>query len=137
MNLSRIIYYSERNAAVSMDIRGLLASAHRNNARDDITGFLHFNGFYFLQVLEGGRAAISSCYHRIAADNRHTNIVLISAGDVGERMFPTWSMGLHEGMNARATDIFKRYFASSKVDPESINANSLLDALLDISTELK
>jgi hypothetical protein len=137
MNLSRIIYYSERNAAVSMDLRQLLATSHKNNARDDITGFLHFNGFYFLQVLEGGRASISSCYHRIAADSRHGNIVLLQAGDLGERMFPTWSMGLHEGMNDRTQEIFKRYFATSKIDPESINANSLLDSLLDISTELK
>jgi Sensors of blue-light using FAD len=137
MNLSRIVYYSERNPSAAMDLRQLLASCHKNNARDDITGFLHFNGFYFLQVLEGGRAKISACYHRIASDPRHNNIILINAGDVTERLFPSWSMGLHEGMSAQTNDIFKRYFATSKVDPDTISGSSLLDVLVDISSELK
>ncbi|MDX2308330.1 MAG: BLUF domain-containing protein [Hyphomicrobium sp.] len=137
MNLFRVIYYSERNSAAALDLRQMLATCHKNNARDGLTGFLHFNGFYFLQALEGGRARVSSCYHRIAADNRHTNIVLISAEDVTTRMFPSWSMGLHEGMDNRAQEIFLRYFATSKVDPETINSHSLLDALQDIATELK
>lgn len=136
MNLTRIIYYSERNASQTLDVRQIIAASHRNNGRDNITGFLHFNGYYFLQVLEGGRAAVSACYHRIAADPRHTNIVLIGADDVRERLFPTWSMGLHEGMNKRTKDIFMRYFATEEVDPETISAGSLLDVLQDISNEL-
>ncbi len=136
MNLSRIIYYSERNASVALDVRQLLATCHKNNARDGLTGFLHYNGFYFLQVIEGGRAQLSSTYHRIASDARHANIVLVSCLDVRERLFPTWSMGLHEGMNDRTKEIFMRYFASSKVDPETINADSLLDVLQDIASEV-
>jgi Sensors of blue-light using FAD len=137
MNLTRIIYYSERNAALSLDVRQLLGTCHKNNSRDNITGFLHYNGFYFLQVLEGGRAVVSACYHRIAADPRHHNIVLINAEDVATRAFPTWAMGLHEGMNDRTREIFLRYFASSKVDPETISATSLLDVLQDIASEVK
>lgn len=137
MNLTRIIYYSERNPALALDVRQLLAACHKNNSRDNITGFLHYNGFYFLQVLEGGRAVVSSCYHRIAADARHNNIVLISAEDVTTRSFPTWSMGLHEGMDDRTKDIFIRYFATPKIDPETISPASLLEALQDIATEMK
>lgn len=137
MNLSRIIYYSERNPALALDVRQLLATCHKNNSRDNITGFLHYNGYYFLQVLEGGRAVMSSCYHRIAADPRHNNICLISAEDVTTRAFPTWSMGLHEGMDDRTKEIFIRYFASAKIDPETISAASLLEALQDIASEIK
>jgi Sensors of blue-light using FAD len=136
MNLTRIIYYSERNPAIAMDVRSLMATSHKNNARDGLTGFLHYNGFYFLQVLEGGRASVSACYHRIAADPRHNNIVLISCQDVRERLFPSWSMGLHEGMNDRTKEIFLRYFATNKVDPEIISGDSLLDVLQDIASEL-
>jgi Sensors of blue-light using FAD len=136
MNLTRIIYYSERNASAALDLRQLLTTCHTNNGRDGLTGFLHFNGFYFLQVLEGSRAAVSACYHRIAADPRHSNIVLISCSDVRERLFPSWSMGLHEGMNERTKEIFLRYFATNKVDPEIISGDSLLDVLQDIATEL-
>jgi Sensors of blue-light using FAD len=137
VNLFRIIYYSERNPSAALDLRQMLATCHKNNSRDNLTGFLHYNGFYFLQVLEGGRAGVSSCYHRIAADSRHTNIVMISAMDVTTRLFPTWSMGLHEGMNDKAKEIFLRYFATSRIDPETIEATSLLDALQDIAAELK
>jgi Sensors of blue-light using FAD len=136
MNLTRIIYYSERNTSVALDLRQLLATCHKNNARDGLTGFLHYNGFYFLQVLEGGRAPVSSVYHRIAADPRHSNIVLISCVDVRERLFPSWSMGLHEGMDDRTKEVFLRYFATNKVDPETINADSLLDVLQDIASEM-
>lgn len=136
MNLTRVIYYSERNSAVALDTRQLLSTCHKNNARDGLTGFLHYNGYYFLQILEGGRASVSACYHRIAADPRHGNIVLISCMDVHERLFPSWSMGLHEGMGDRTTEIFMRYFATSHVDPETISADSLLDVLQDISSEL-
>ncbi|MEO1207516.1 MAG: BLUF domain-containing protein [Pseudomonadota bacterium] len=137
MNLTRIVYYSERNASLSLDVRQIISTSHKNNGRDSITGFLHFNGFYFLQVLEGGRAQLSACYHRIAADPRHTNIVLISAADVSERLFPSWSMGLHEGMDDKTSEIFLRYFATDKVDPETISSDSLLDVLQDVATELK
>jgi hypothetical protein len=136
MNLTRVIYYSERNASVALDVRQLLATCHKNNSRDGLTGFLHYNGFYFMQVLEGGRAPVSATYHRIASDPRHNNIVLINCQDVRERLFPTWSMGLHEGMTDRTKEIFTRYFASNKVDPETINADSLLDVLQDIAAEV-
>ncbi|MEL6622182.1 MAG: BLUF domain-containing protein [Pseudomonadota bacterium] len=137
MNLTRIIYYSERNASTSLDVRQIIAASHRNNGRDNITGFLHYNGYYFLQVLEGGRASVSACYHRISQDPRHTNIVLISAEDVRERLFPSWSMGLHEGMDKRTKEIFLRYFATEEVDPETISASCLLDVLQDVSNELR
>jgi len=137
MNLTRIIYYSERNSSASLDTRQIISASHRNNGRDSITGFLHYNGYYFLQVLEGGRAAVSACYHRIAQDPRHTNIVLISAEDVRERLFPTWNMGLHEGMDKRTKEIFLRYFATEEVDPETISPGALLDVLQDVAQELR
>jgi hypothetical protein len=136
MTLTRMIYYSERNSAVSMDLSQVLATSHKNNARDNITGFLHYNGVHFLQVLEGGRAQLSACYHRIVSDTRHNNIVLIQYVDVRERLFPTWSMGVHEGMSDRTKVIFMRYFANNKIDPETINGDSLLDVLQDIASEL-
>jgi Sensors of blue-light using FAD len=134
MNLTRIVYYSERSATVPMDVRQMLATCHNNNARDGLTGYLFVNNHYYLQVLEGGRGAVSACYHRIAADPRHTNIVLISCLDVRERLFPAWSMGMHEGMNDQTKATFLRYFATEKVDPMSVNADSLLCVLRDLSS---
>jgi Sensors of blue-light using FAD len=136
MNLTRLVYYSQRNPAMSLKLDELLVTCKRNNAPMNVTGILHYNGSYFLQVLEGGRAEVSAIYHRIAADPRHINIILISCQDVRERIFPTWSMGLHEGMGEETRKIFLRYFASSTVNPEAVSVDSLLDFLQDVSSEL-
>lgn len=136
MNLTRLVYYSQRNPALSLNVEELLGVCQRNNSAMNVTGILHYNGNYFLQVLEGGRAEVSSIYHRIAADPRHVNIILISCMDVRERIFPTWSMGLHEGMDAETRNIFLRYFPSNTVNPEAVSTESLLDFLQDVSAEL-
>jgi hypothetical protein len=136
MNLTRLVYYSQRNPSMSLKLDELLVTCKRNNAMMNVTGILHYNGNYFLQVLEGGRAEVSAIYHRIAADPRHINIILISCHDVRERIFPSWSMGLHEGMGEDTKKIFLRYFPSSNVNPEAISVDSLLDFLQDVSAEL-
>lgn len=136
MNLTRLVYYSQRNPAMSLNVEELLGICQRNNSAMNVTGILHYNGNYFLQVLEGGRAEVSSIYHRIAADPRHVNIILISCMDVRERIFPTWSMGLHEGMDSETRNIFLRYFPSNTVNPEAVSTESLLDFLQDVSAEL-
>lgn len=136
MILTRLVYYSQRNPSERLNVDDLIASCRRNNARSFITGMLHYNGDHFLQVLEGGRAEVSAIYHRIARDPRHSNIILISSQDVRERMFPTWSMGMHEGMNDAARAIFLRYFSTDEVNPETVNVDSLLDVLQDLAIEL-
>jgi hypothetical protein len=136
MNLCRLVYYSERNASAPIDMRALIATCHKNNSSRAVTGLLHYNGFYFIQVLEGSRAEVSSIYHRIANDPRHQNLILVSCSDVRERLFPTWSMGLHEGTGNRTREIFLRYFSKDQVDPETINVDSLLDVLQDVAAEL-
>lgn len=136
MNLTRLVYYSQRNPSLSLNMEELLSVCQRNNAPMNVTGILHYNGNYFLQVLEGGRAEVSAIYHRIAADPRHVNIILISAHDVRERIFPTWSMTLHEGMDEETKRIFLRYFPNNTVNPEAVSSDSLLDFLQDVSAEL-
>jgi hypothetical protein len=136
MKLTRLVYYSQRNSSLALNMEELLTVCQRNNAPMNVTGILHYNGSYFLQVLEGGRAEVSAIYHRIAADPRHINIILISCQDVRERIFPTWSMGLHEGMDEETKGIFLRYFPNNTVNPEAVSTESLLDFLQDVSSEL-
>ncbi len=136
MNLCRLVYYSERNMSVALDIAQLIAACHKNNSKTTVTGMLHFNGTHFIQVLEGGRADVSFTYHRIAGDPRHQKILLLSCMDVRERLFPGWSMGLHEGMTDHTRQIYLRYFATEKVDPLQVSVESLLDVMQDLSAEL-
>jgi hypothetical protein len=117
MSLIRIVYYSERNSAVGLDMKWLLEACQRNNARDGIGGFLHYNGTYFLQVLEGEGDVVQKCYGRILADRTHTNLVLIGAETVTERKFEGWSMGLDAGAGSPSKETFIKNFAASTVDP--------------------
>jgi Sensors of blue-light using FAD len=135
MNLCRLVYYSQRNRSVALDVKAMIAGAQRSNARDNLTGMLHFDGNAFIQVLEGGRAEVSATYHRIAADPRHSNLIIISCTEVRERLFPGWSMGLHESNAEKVRDTYMRYFASTKIDPRQVNVDSLLDVLQDLAAE--
>lgn len=135
MNLTRLVYYSQRNPSEDMDINALIATCKRNNPRLNLTGLLHYNGDHFLQVIEGGRVEVSALYHRIARDPRHSNIILLSCTDVRERMFPTWSMGLHQGMDEQTRKVFLRYFSTDVVNPETVSVDTLLDVLQDLMME--
>jgi hypothetical protein len=66
--------------------------ARRNNARDDITGALICRADLYLQLLEGPRAAVTTTFHKILADDRHLDVMLIGSSDIKTRMFPKWHM---------------------------------------------
>lgn len=136
MNLTRLVYYSQRNPSEALNTKELIEVCQRNNRRMNLTGLLHFNGDHFIQVIEGGRVEVSALYHRISRDSRHSNIILLECSDARERMFPVWSMGLHQGMDERTSDIFLRYFSTDEINPESVNVDALLDVLQDLSADL-
>ena len=135
MNLTRLVYYSQRNPSEHMDVTALVETCKRNNARTNLTGFLHYNGDHFIQVVEGGRLEVSGLLLRIMRDPRHSNIIIMSFGDVRERMFPDHPMGLHQGMTAQTRKAFLRYFSTAQINPETVNVDNLLDALQDLSLE--
>jgi hypothetical protein len=117
MPLIRIVYYSERNPAVGLDMKRLIDACERNNTRDDIGGFLHYNGLYFLQVLEGEHDLVRACYARIKEDKTHNNMVLIGAETVTERKFLAWTIGVDPGVSNPSKETFIANFASSTIDP--------------------
>ena len=71
----------------------ILASAHRRNPANGITGFLIFDRTWFVQVLEGERAKVAETYARIRLDPRHHSALVINVQDVRARAFENWSMG--------------------------------------------
>lgn len=94
-SLFRLIYCSrERQSATADSLQALQMIAARNNRRDNITGALLYYRRRFIQVLEGSRADVSACYMRIAADERHCELVLLGFHAISHREFPDWSMRL-------------------------------------------
>jgi hypothetical protein len=94
MFLVRLIYASTVNDHLTpADYQSILASSIKNNSEADITGMLACDGRYFLQCLEGSRTAVNRTYSRILNDSRHSNVLLLSYGEISARHFCDWAMG--------------------------------------------
>ena len=70
----------------------ILAASRRNNGSAGLTGLLLYDGYRFLQALEGEPALVSKTFDRIKADPRHRAVVMLSSRDITERAFGQWSM---------------------------------------------
>jgi hypothetical protein len=92
--LVRLMYASRAVPAVDQEeLVAILRKSKANNPGLGVTGVLCFSEGIFLQVLEGGRAAVNQLYNRIAADSRHAEVTLLCYAEIGERQFAGWSMG--------------------------------------------
>jgi hypothetical protein len=92
--LKRIKYISR--FTTPLDRAAIIAigeQASRKNQRLGLTGLLMTSGGLFYQVLEGPPAEVDAVYAAIAADERHTDVLLLaSEEDVPSRLYPDWSM---------------------------------------------
>ena len=85
--LSTLIYSSQLGTGYLPDLDGLAEISRRNNARQDITGILLFDGESFFQILEGDEEAIDSLFDRIRMDKRHDSVVKIMSDHSPARKF--------------------------------------------------
>ena len=67
VTMRQVVYISSIKSgfASSTDPEAILTVSRRNNARDNISGLLFFNGKRFLQALEGDDAMVDATYARI------------------------------------------------------------------------
>jgi hypothetical protein len=94
MFLVRLIYASTACGNLNAtDFQNILTASIRNNRQGNITGMLSCDGRYFLQCLEGSRKAVNETYTRILNDPRHSDVVLLSYGEIPSRHFGEWAMG--------------------------------------------
>ena len=92
--LVRLLYASRAQGAVTHDtIESILQSSRQHNPAMGITGVLCHGGDVYMQVLEGGRAAVNALYNTIVRDARHRDIALLHYEEVAERKFAGWTMG--------------------------------------------
>jgi Sensors of blue-light using FAD len=92
MDLVRLIYCSRPFGFDDAMLNGILMDARRCNKRDGITGALICRADVYLQLLEGPAAAVDATFARIAKDNRHLEVNLLSRVPVMDRVFPDWAM---------------------------------------------
>ncbi len=82
----------ETAAENKAQLDSILRSSRINNGRVGVTGALFYNTVFFAQVLEGSFGQVQRIFERLQMDARHSDLVVLQSGFVGQRDFPDWSM---------------------------------------------
>ena len=128
--LVRLMYASR--AAKPLDpeeLAQILRQSRTANPKLGVTGVLCSSGELFIQVLEGGRAAVNRLYNRIIADSRHTEVTLLSYEEIGERRFAGWAMG-QVNMARLNPALMLKYSETATLDPYAVSGKAAV-ALFD------
>ena len=95
MSLTSVTYTSlARPDLQSSELEEIHNSSRKNNSADGITGLLIYNGTHFLQIIEGGEAAIERLVDRLRTDARHKGFEIRDKRRIDARSFPDWTMEL-------------------------------------------
>lgn len=127
--LVRLLYASHAVDTSPNAIEVILARSREHNPGLGITGVLCYGGGIFLQVLEGGRSAVSELYARLQRDPRHAGLVLLHYEEIAERRFGGWTMGEVNVAKINASILLK-YFEKPELEPFSAPGRASL-ALLE------
>lgn len=115
--LVRLLYASRAVEPLTQEVVDqILAVSRKDNPAHGVTGLLCYSGDIFMQVLEGGREAVSALYNRIASDPRHTDVVLLRYEEITERRFASWSMGQVNLARVNPAILLK-YSTKAELDP--------------------
>ncbi len=131
--LTSLVYVSSAVELFSQaELRALLDTSRRNNARSGITGMLLYKDGNFMQVLEGPAASIRDVHERIGRDPRHTGLITLMERPIAQRQFTDWSMGFRNLADAelRATPGYNEFLNVPLKDAALISEPSRVDKLL-------
>lgn len=132
MNLTRLVYTSRHSDLVMEDFDQILMKSRRNNQRDHITGALIITDTNFMQLLEGSRAAVGQCLMRIAQDRRHSEVQIVSCGDVQHRLFMEWYMHLIMASRVKK-EIISMYLIGGVFRPDQMSEFAVEDLCRTLS----
>ena len=134
--LVRLLYASRTTSPVDEAlIASILEHSRKYNLEHGITGLLctATPGNVFLQLLEGGRAAVNTLYGNIVRDPRHTDITLLDYAEVSERRFSSWRMG-RVNLNRVNQGTILRFSESVVFDPFSMSGQTALALLEELTS---
>jgi len=124
--LVRLTYASRANDGVTPEaLIAILKTSRSHNLDAGITGVLVFSDGIFLQVLEGGRDAVSGLYNRIAQDRRHRDVVLLGYDEIGERRFAGWAMG-QANLSRLNPGVLLKYSERAVLDPYALSGTAAI-----------
>ncbi|MBM4359041.1 MAG: BLUF domain-containing protein [Deltaproteobacteria bacterium] len=140
MALKRIKYVSRfAEDLTQADVEAIAEVSQRNNAAREVTGVMASSGRLFYQVLEGPAEVVDALYATIAADPRHTDVLLLrSQSDVATRLFPQWSMHLVNLDDASAVRLAPlRELLTAVVELRELSDRMAVSLERALATELK
>lgn len=113
-----VIYVSVADPLIrEEDIAAILLASRRNNARVGLTGALIYNGYNFMQLLEGPAGEVETCLDAIRADGRHSGMTEVRRRTVDARDFAEWSM-LYDPEFAGHDEDLARLAARGRIDEQ-------------------
>ena len=131
--LVRLLYASRAVEPLGAErIEDILSASRKGNPPLGITGLLCHSGDIFMQVLEGGRDAVSALYNRIAQDPRHRDVIVLQYEEITERRFAGWTMG-PVNLNRVNPSILLKYSERPVLDPYAVSGKvsmALLEELI-------
>ena len=134
--LVRLLYASRATHGIDDALlAAILERSRKHNREHGITGILctYSEGDVFLQVLEGGRAAVNALYGSIVRDERHRDVTLLDYAEIQERRFASWRMGSVNLSRVNLASIL-RFSESAALDPFAMTGPSALALLEELTS---
>ena len=132
MFLVRLIYFSSpTDGPASQTIKDILQAARVNNDRHELTGLMLLDHQYFLQVVEGGRGAVSQLLGNLYKDPRHQDLIVLGFDRIDRRAFGEWSMQFVPATSV-TQQVLLRHGASRLFEPRHMTKESALDLLSEL-----
>ena len=92
MKLTSVTYTSLARIDGTSELEDIETGSREWNARNDVTGFMIYNGTHFLQLIEGAETVIDDLVDRVRQDPRHTGFEIRDRQKVDRRSFPGWPL---------------------------------------------
>lgn len=113
-----VVYVSVADPSIGEDgVALIVETARRNNARHGLTGALIYNGYNFLQLLEGPADEVEACLAIIGQDSRHSGMAEVRRRKIETRDFADWTMLYERGLAGHDEDL-SRLAAKAHLDPQ-------------------
>jgi hypothetical protein len=131
--LVRCLYVSRATTPLNANVLdGILEQSRMKNPTVGITGLLCFRDDIFVQVLEGGREAVSELFNAIVGDTRHKDVRLLAFEEIEERRFNNWGMG-KVNIDTINPGLLLKYSEKAELNPYNISGKATMALLLELA----